>query len=774
MQRMCGYLWLLTLPAAFGGFDFVKRGALSGLGLIFLLQSVLLAAGHGGAYVRSREGALVWDNYPQPGDEASWSGARDSQNYASGQGTLRWYKSGSFQSRYDGNMVQGKFDGIVRNEDADGKHYRGTFVNGAKGSDWGPDLSVTPTASERPDQENAGSRSPPIVNDVKSADEPRKMLQDAASSTRLASGYHAEGRFDNGTTVNVLSGDVAGDDYDLSLDSGTRVCKVNNRYWNSQDNGVHWQTAAVDDQFYEFIKAALRPLMRDSAGNQLDASRFVMVPSGTTDSAVSCVEVWVDPIPDGLNGHIPDNPDQPHYWIKREADGKKSMNRLKRKISFQGHDGTLDLRISQINEISLIQPAGEGEARAPYTVTTRPNNVLEVTVPGKKDTTAKSGETNSQLLQNPNNLTSNRENSLGLRFVPIGIPGVLLCTYDVRVKDFRKFVEATGYKANLGHGTTPSYAQTDDDPVVKVQWDDAKMFCDWLTSTEKQGGKLGPDEYYRLPTDSEWSTAVGLREDSRKFPYAKDGKVHGFYPWGTQWPPPKGAGNYRASISHDDFEYTSPVASFSPNKFGLYDMGGNVTQWCEDRCGIEYGAASYHVTRGGSYRSDSAEWCEASGRGNGNAGLAQDVGFRLVLSSHSEINLPEYRDTIRRNVQAEFHLIWSADQGGDASWWSEHFAPNSSYCYKNDGPASVDFIKADREKLIERWPTRDYTLSAGSPQFEIAPNQDAAVIRFAYTYKYSQPGKSVRGTANTILHLRLFPNGKWLITQYDEKVIPAK
>ena len=119
------------------------------------------------AYQHTKDGrTVVWNNFPRPGDSATWSGARDANGYATGYGTLTWYKSertvvtGSnlsspikgtvVRGRYSGRMVKGKFQGLVVNVDANGQIFHGTFLNGAKTSDWIAGQPPSPTQQSDP------------------------------------------------------------------------------------------------------------------------------------------------------------------------------------------------------------------------------------------------------------------------------------------------------------------------------------------------------------------------------------------------------------------------------------------------------------------------------------------------------------------------------------------------------------------------------------------------------------------------------------------------
>jgi formylglycine-generating enzyme required for sulfatase activity len=121
----------------------------------------------------------------------------------------------------------------------------------------------------------------------------------------------------------------------------------------------------------------------------------------------------------------------------------------------------------------------------------------------------------------------------------------------------------------------------------------------WLTKKEMAEGKIKAGQKYRLPTDAEWSVAVGLGKEKGNTPQEKSLGIKDVYPWGKEWPPPKGAGNYDEDFKVDKFDYTSPVGSFAANKLGLHDMGGNVYEWCEDW--YDPAAKAYRVLRGASW-----------------------------------------------------------------------------------------------------------------------------------------------------------------------------
>ena len=228
-------------------------------------------------------------------------------------------------------------------------------------------------------------------------------------------------------------------------------------------------------------------------------------------------------------------------------------------------------------------------------------------------------------------------NSLGMKFVPVPITGgptngenLLFSIWDTRVEDYAVYVEA-----NPGGDTTWKLIkprQGNGHPVVYVSWNDARKFCVWLTHKEQKEGKIGKTDEYRLPTDHEWSCAVGIgaQEDANATPSSKNAKIEGVYPWGRQWPPLRGAGNYDPALNVDDSQYTAEVGRFAANGYGLYDMGGNVWQWCEDWYDAKQ---KYRVLRGGSWRVSAPDEMLSSVRNECDpTGLVDNFGFRCVLA----------------------------------------------------------------------------------------------------------------------------------------------
>lgn len=234
-------------------------------------------------------------------------------------------------------------------------------------------------------------------------------------------------------------------------------------------------------------------------------------------------------------------------------------------------------------------------------------------------------------------------NSLGMRFVAAG--EIRMSVWETRVQDYDAFARATGH-----HYEPADFAQGPNHPVVKVNWFDANVFCKWLTDKEHEENLLDERQLYRLPTDLEWSTAVGLSNEGGSTPQARDGKIKNEFPWGKQWPPPSGAGNYADRSARrrgglvienyiDNFPSTSPVGSFKANSLGIYDLGGNVWEWCLDSYKGSGSATGrdWGVLRGGSWATSNRTELQSSYR-NVVDRNERDViyGFRCVLANQAD------------------------------------------------------------------------------------------------------------------------------------------
>jgi formylglycine-generating enzyme required for sulfatase activity len=235
-----------------------------------------------------------------------------------------------------------------------------------------------------------------------------------------------------------------------------------------------------------------------------------------------------------------------------------------------------------------------------------------------------------------------------------------LSKYETTVKQFRQFVEATGYKTGsdcwklaandwgMEYGNlswdSPANAPTEYHPVMCVSYNDAHAYLEWLS---KQTGK-----HYRLPSEAEWEYAARARSNTRypfgdnpaelcRFANAFDQSGKGAIAQPT--------GKTREAIPCDDrAELTTVVGMYKPNAFGLYDMLGNVGEFVEDCQHLSYenapadgrawieGCAAFHggkmaIHRGGSYNGGPVG---ASPTIRGHAGLdnrsSLGEGFRIA------------------------------------------------------------------------------------------------------------------------------------------------
>ncbi len=182
----------------------------------------------------------------------------------------------------------------------------------------------------------------------------------------------------------------------------------------------------------------------------------------------------------------------------------------------------------------------------------------------------------------------------------------------------------------------------DNYPVVGVDWEAAKYFCRWRTqhlNDYRYGRGEWPYPDFRLPTEAEWEYAARGGRDMAKYPWgnpyirnAKGCLLANFKP---------GRGNYY----DDGYAYTSPVYSFFSNDYGLFEMSGNVSEWCEDA----YHPASVplvwdlnptyfdddetrKIIRGGSWK-DIAYYCETGTRAFEHKDTTRAfVGFRCAMT----------------------------------------------------------------------------------------------------------------------------------------------
>ncbi len=167
-------------------------------------------------------------------------------------------------------------------------------------------------------------------------------------------------------------------------------------------------------------------------------------------------------------------------------------------------------------------------------------------------------------------------------------------------------------------------------PVVQVSWDAANNYCNWLN---RRYGASIPSEYiFRLPSEPEWET------------YASCGDQR-IYPWGDKWPPPndynyrgeEGSGLLYALFQRekfirghkDRFVITGPITQSGLNTWGLYGVGGNVWEWCQNWFDAE---KKTRPIRGGAWNNERENTLQVAHRAAVPPAWANEcIGFRVVI-----------------------------------------------------------------------------------------------------------------------------------------------
>lgn len=260
---------------------------------------------------------------------------------------------------------------------------------------------------------------------------------------------------------------------------------------------------------------------------------------------------------------------------------------------------------------------------------------------------ASTGEEERENLSNDWRGVSQPLHSVEVRQFAAGKFSVTRAQYEVFVSDTRRrnpgcmFWNGSKFVNDWDAGPqSTGFPQTERHPVACVSWFDAIDYVKWLS--QKTG------KSYRLLSEAEWEYAARAGTTTSRY-WGDDGNLSCSYANGADQKTKAyvpGASNWAAATCNDGYAYTSPVGSFKPNHFGLYDMLGNVRQWTQDCWNSNYSARTETAAN------DKNIVKHVSGAPTDGSAWIKGECHRRVLRGGSWVEGPKFLRAASRNHQA--------------------------------------------------------------------------------------------------------------------------
>ncbi len=475
----------------------------------------------------------------------------------------------------------------------------GAWTLGKRGGVTPPDAAPAPSASATPAATPEPTPSPTPVPTPSPAPEARQGPDAAtAAATRLpATGRFALASEPSGASVTVDGAFRGRTPLELELPSG--------------------RTHALQLSLQAHETARLEVSLARGESRSETVPLVPLLGEVALDVRPADAEVRVDGVPRGRSGETLQLPARPHEFEVRR-DGHEAQ-----RVALTPQPG-----FPQVLKVAL-KPAGE--AARPEVLRGAGGHELRLVRGLRFATGASRREPGRRANEVQREVEITRPYYIGLREVTNG--------------EFRRF------RPGHSSGALERFSlDTDDLPVVRVSWEDAAAYCNWLSEQEgrtpayvAKGGTLvaasPPGNGYRLPTEAEWTRAA-------RYPAGTPLK----YPWGAALPVAARSGNYADESARgllpavipgydDGFAAAAPPGRFPANPLGLFDTGGNVAEWVHDVYAIPAPnfekdpmgppEGALHVILGASYLHATVTELRLSFR-DYSATARPDVGFRVA------------------------------------------------------------------------------------------------------------------------------------------------